>query len=161
MGLKICWYWFSMILMSVGIGIDIASAEFCGRCDIQPDPDRYRNPGAGLCLINKTNHHIEYEFRWGNEPWENYSLAPHQLKPFYWKYNLDRTNVGNYDRPVPSVRFDEDLSDGSRYDTFNLDTRVVDLDTSVENERKCHDNSIEYIFRYSVGSTRWLRLGEN
>ncbi len=156
MKIKTGWGWLLMILMSVGMEAQTASAEICGTCDIVSPRSEYEDPLAVVCITNETNDRLIYNYRWGQRPWKDNQSEPDETWWYSLSLNAEAVARDNYSPPTFWLKFDRDMTDGAQFITIDLETYVVG--ESVFKEKGC-DVSKRYKFRYGQ-SSRWLQLEE-
>jgi pimeloyl-ACP methyl ester carboxylesterase len=72
---------------------------------------------AVVAFHNPTDSTLNYQFRWGNGEWKTASVLPGHWRYHWWAY--DYPNQGR--SPVPQVKFDQDLSSGFLWRSYDLE----------------------------------------
>jgi hypothetical protein len=96
---------------------------------------------ALLCIDNSTDVKINYQLKWGDGPWKNFTLEAGERYRHTWRYERE----GEDRSPICSLRFDADLSSDTYWKRYRLKPYAS------PNKTDCERYGKMYYFRYSGG----------
>ena len=129
------------IVLTSAVAIVALSGLFTPKAEAQGG-EKY----AVTSIANRTSITINYEFRWGNGPWEKVSVLPGHTMNHSWKYEFPGQGVS----PVKMIRFDCDLS-----------AKVMTVTKELLADRSfTRDNGKPYVFEYEDADRDYLVLRE-
>ena len=91
---------------------------------------------ALACVSSATGDTIYFEYRWGNDDWEQLEAEPDQWQMLMWNYDYRNENRS----PQLQVRYDDDMSDYENY-------VVTDIEAFAADNEDCEGEGKTYHFQ--------------
>jgi hypothetical protein len=70
------------------------------------------NNYVAVCVSNKTQVNLNYEFRWGSSAWQSFSVEPSTTRGHYFNKSSNS--------PTPFIKFDQDMTRGVHIKEYHL-----------------------------------------